>query len=657
MHGAPQEHGYSFSNDISFFKYFNYKANSAPWLPLDAVNKLPVNGTDGSANYGLADGKRELIAPNYVALAHNHFHKPQLEFHYSNDFAKDMTIRATIFYSRGRGGGSSLNSAGGVANSARAADGSIQDTAVIKNVYLLNAYQRDSYSWHQQGGLLASLETKVSDELKMTIGGEYRSWTADHPGYFTNLYGKTNISAQQYGFIDSTGVVSAATFRRRTFQNDVDAGDMDLFGMDFANDPGYNSQYRNYRGETPQYTFFANANYQLLPNLNLSGTLQYVWYSYTLKENMPSENSIGRRLTAAQIAARGLGTTRNEGPDGSKFYMKEHVVTTNSATSTAIRNWYEFDLVNVTRTRGFLQPKFGANYNIDENLNVFGSFAHVERFVDLGVYYNQGRVNPAAGDEKSNQIEGGIGWTSRELNVKLNAYTMVWDNKSSRIQDQSQAGQPGYDRNGFRTILVGTSKNQGVELEFNGRLDQWLPIKGLDFRGSATLSENKWTEVLESVKRDPSNPNRRQVFNASGRNAAGAIDTVFMDELEGTHSGGPPQRMASFGLTYNFGDFFVGLDANYYSAHYGLDGDTYMRVDGQWNSAKTTFSYVVKQTLPTRVLYDAQAGYRFNIYGFRGFATAQVLNLFNREHLADVDNFGVIPGLLRSFRFNLNVGI
>lgn len=670
LHGAPQVHGYSFSNDISYFKYFDYKANSAPWLWLDAVNKLPASGS-GKANYGLTDGVRELIAPDYVTLSHNHFHKPQAELHYSYDLGNESAIHASVFYSMGRGGGSSLNSSGSPTNAQRDPDGSIRDTAVIRNVYLRtattatnNAYQRDSYSLHQQGGILANYETKINDDLKLTVGAEFRSWTADHPGHFTNLYGQTFLSAQQYGRVDTNGAnypTTSNTFRRRTFEGDVDqTNDVALFGWTMKDDNGtYNTQYRNYRGETPQYTLFANASYRM-SQLTFTGTLQYVWYKYTLIENMPSENAIGRRLTFAQIAAQGLipkGATsggKDEGRIGDKFYIKE--MSSSTAANATVRDWYEFDLVNATRSRGFLQPKFGVNYNLDENLNVFGNFAHVERFVDLGVYYNQGRVNDQAGDEKSNQFEAGIGWTSKDLNAKLNAYSMTWDNKSARIQDQSQAGMPGFDRNGFRTILVGSSSNNGVEFEFNTRLDNLLPISGLNLRASASISQNKWTDVLPEVKTDPST-GKRQVFNSGGRDANGNIDTVFIDELSGTHAGGPPQTMVSVGFTYKTGDFFAGVDGNYYADHYGLDGDTYARVDGSWDATKTTFTYIVDQKLPSRWVWDGQAGYRYSFMGIRGMASFQILNLFDTKYLADMDNFGVIPGNLRSYRFNLNIGM
>ncbi len=242
------------------------------------------------------------------------------------------------------------------------------------------------------------------------------------------------------------------------------------------------------------------------------------------------------------------------------------------------------------------------------------------------------------------------------MNAKLKLYTMSWDNKAQRITDISQAGQPGYDRNGVKTILVGTAEYKGIEFEFNSDLDWISPIKGFEVRGSATLSSNKWLSVLDEAKIDPITGNR-YVFNASGRNAAGAIDPVYVDELAGTHVGGPPQMMLSFGTTYRWQNLFVGVDANFYDNHYALDGDTYARVLGDWNASKTTFTYYHKQILQSRMIMDLQAGYRYEIYGVRAQATFQILNLLDEEYFADMDNFGVIPGGLRSYRFNLGLSL
>ena len=235
---------------------------------------------------------------------------------------------------------------------------------------------------------MPAITTKPADFLTVTAGGEFRSWTADHPGHFTNLYGKTSVNFS-YARRDTDRQgherrpSRAACTRETSTVRASDIGNIFGWTMAGANDAAYRTQYRNYQGETPQYTIFLQGN-AAFGKVNFMGSIQYVWYKYKLTEYMPSENAIGRMLTRAEETSRGALT---EGPTGNgKFLMKD-----NAASNP---RWYEFDLVNETRSRGFLQPKVGVNVNLTDNLNVFGNFAHVERFVDLGVYYNQGRVAP-----------------------------------------------------------------------------------------------------------------------------------------------------------------------------------------------------------------------------------------------------------------------
>jgi len=682
LHGAPQEHGYSFSGDISFFKLFGFEASPSNFLARAVASKLPGLHADygATANYGLLDGSRELKDPKFVALAHNFFHKPQAELHYAHDFSEKTQWRATAFYSKGRGGGSSLNSAanitfnrkslnsytfGGATAPIRGSDGAISNVDWAREVWLRNAFQRISYSFHQQGGLLTSMDTQLGNMFKLTVGGEGRYWTADHPGHFVNLYGKQSVNAT-YARRSLTGAIG--TFSRQVFQGDVDGPDsdynpFDLFSWSLSNnDPTFRTQYRNYKGTTPQITLFTQGNWRLTDKLNALTTLQYVWYQYKLDENMPSENSIGQEVTVP------AGTT--EGPTGNgKFLMRG---TNNS--------YYEFTLVQEKRSRGFFQPKVGLNYNLSENFNAFGSFAHVERFVDLGIYYNQGRVFPEAEDEKSNQFELGLGWQSSAFRAKINGYTMTWENKGARIQDLSKAGQPGYDRNGFRTELVGTSRHNGAELEMTADVGRLISVKGLELRGSLTYMDNKWTKVLTSVQTDANlgalqedtNLNgkldagedqdtdnkldeNRRAFNTSARDRTGVTDVLYFVELKDKHVASKPQTILSGGLTYSLKRFAVGFDVNYYTRDFALDGETYVGVDG--NFVGDNFVYVFDNELPSRAIVDAQAAYRYDVMGLRGNVSVQVLNVFDKEYLADSDRFGVIPGILRSVRLNVSTGL
>jgi len=666
LHGAPQEHGYSFSNHVIFFKKFGYTANSAPILPVSLLQYLPNNATTGAPNYGINTDTRVLKDDNYVNLSHNFFHKPQLELHYNHSFKDNSTLKTTFFFSMGRGGGSSINSSGTmfrinkntnfsgysidtITTNLLNNEGVINDSAGAMT-YLKNAYQRISYSLHQQFGILASYQKDLTKQLSFTGGAEFRRWTADHPGHFTNLFGKTSVS-QTYGARKLNNTIG--TFQRAVYQGDLDGPESDLgniFGWNLAGskDPTYRTQYRNYTGETPQFTVFAQGNYKFEDiGLNFMGSLQYAWYQYKLTENMPSESAIGTQLDSVSATNLGLLSASNEGPRGDKFYMTDG------------SNWYEFNLFRGDRSRGFLQPKFGVNWNATRNINLFANFAHVERMVDLGVYYDQGNVNPNVEDEKSNQFELGVGWSSDFFQAKLNGYYMLWDNKSARISDISQAGQPGYDRNGFRSELIGTSEHKGIELELGLSLDKWLPVKGFGLRSAFTYMDNVWKTVLDNVKTDL-NGNRR-AFNTSALDANGKSYTLYFDELEGTPVASGPQLMTSASLFYDNQGFFGSIDVNFFGRDIMLDGGTYQPVKSEFLNTSATNKEVYRTEydteLPTRFIFDFNAGYNFRWEKYlQGTISFQVLNLFDTEYFASSDRYGLIPGLLRTFRVNLSLG-
>jgi outer membrane receptor protein involved in Fe transport len=666
LHGAPQEHGYSYSNPIAYFKQYSYNANPAHFLPHYLVEQLPVNATNKAPNYGLLDGSRELVDDEFVNLSHNFYHKPQAELHYRYDLTETSALTITGFYSMGRGGGSSM--AGSNTSSSRlysvGSDGTIttkfgpggylDDLNTIQNYYLSGAQQRISYSLHQQGGILASIDMKPLENLKLTLGGEYRKWTADHPGHYTNMFGGTSTTTS-YQYRDTNNAVIIGTkinsFSRRVYMGDMDAPTSDVgnvFGWHLAGgaDPTFQTQYRNYKGETPQYTAFAQGSYQL-GKFNFLASLQLVGYSYKLTEYMPSENGLGQELKAAQVA--GFGPSIKEGPVGDGTFLMKG---TNN-------RWYQFTLVNESRSRTFLQPKGGINYNFNDNLNAFANYAHVERFVDLSVYYNQGRVNPNVGDEKSDQFELGIGWTSEIAKAKANYYNMTWANKSAQIFDPNNAGTAGYDRNGYKSELIGTSKHEGLELEVTLPFD-WLGVKGLELTSSLTMMNNRWTEVLPEVLTNPTT-GARNAFNTGALNSQGKVDTLFFDELAGTKVASGPQSIVYFSLNYRHEGFFCGLNANIAANNYMLDGGTYMAVDGDFYfdqaTGKQKFRSVYDNKLPAYAVIDAYIGGQFDLGPLNTTISMQVLNLLDTEYLAWADRNGVVPGPTRAVRLNLNVGI
>jgi len=678
MHGGPQEHTYSFNAPVAYFKRYGYDANPANFFSIDALTQTVGSKTlEDSLN--LKGDARLLRDSKYIGLSHNFYHKPQLEVHYNLDVDEVNSVRGTFFYSVGRGGGSSVNGGSFPTSGTFGADtvgfsagtsayqnldletGAIKGDAAAANFiarrFLTSAFQRTSYSFHDQWGLIGSWDTKVNNELKITVGGEFRDWFADHPGHFTNMYGKKFVtsSSARYGWRGKDGKVKG-TFDRRVYQGDLEFGGTDRMDVNYLNpfmgytlsDDGgtYNTQYRNYVGETKQGTAFVQANYQLTKELNLLGSLQYVFYDYHIYENMPSESAVAD--------SAGATAASKEGPDGQgNFYMASYA----NAAATTPNMWYKFRLVDVSRSRGFFQPKIGANYNLNENINIFGNFSHVERLVDLGVFYNSGNPNPDAEDEKSNQIEAGVAYRDDMSFAQLNFYTMSWENKTALITDVSKSGQPGYDRNGNRYELVGSSRNQGIEFEARYKLDEILNMEGFTVSGSFTAMDNIWTEVLDEVKIDK-NTGKRRAFDTGSLTAAGTVDTLFFDELNNTVNASTPFTTISYGLTYSNDDWFATVTGLTTMNHYALDGGTYIAIDGSFdNSAVKKFTATYDNKLPSATIIDLQAGMFYNFNEIKCRLSAQIANVFNSEFLVQANRSGVLPGVSRSFRVNLAVGM
>jgi outer membrane receptor protein involved in Fe transport len=143
----------------------------------------------------------------------------------------------------------------------------------------------------------------------------------------------------------------------------------------------------------------------------------------------------------------------------------------------------------------------------------------------------------------------------------------------------------------------------------------------------------------------------------------GNVDTLYFDQLEGKPVASGPQFISSLSLTYDNQGFFSSLDMSAYAKDYLLDGGTFMATDGSYtgtdSKGRDLFQSQFSDKLPTRFLFDFNAGYNFNFgkkVPLKGTLTGQILNIFDTEYLAAADRSGVIPGMKRAFRLNLSIG-
>ena len=171
--------------------------------------------------------------------------------------------------------------------------------------------------------------------------------------------------------------------------------------------------------------------------------------------------------------------------------------------------------------------------------------------------------------------------------------------------------------------------------------------------------DNVWKEVLESVKIDASG--QRRVFNNSAYDENGKRYSLYFDELNGKPVSSGPQFMTSGSLVYDYKGFFGSFDVSFFGKDIMLDGGTFQAVNSEYYgmsaSGKELYKTEYSDELPTRAIFDFSAGYNFRFEKYlQGTLSFQILNIFDTEYYASSDRFGVIPGLLRTFRVNLSLG-
>ena len=186
--------------------------------------------------------------------------------------------------------------------------------------------------------------------------------------------------------------------------------------------------------------------------------------------------------------------------------------------------------------------KLGANYNVNENINVFfnaGALSIAPNFRSVYLNYNN-TVNPEAKNEDIVSTELGLGYTNPNLNLfgmdmayklSVNAYSTNWQNK----QLVRQANDLIYNIDGVNAV------HNGIELESRlGLFDGALDVYGM-------LSLGNWTwenDVVASVVSDydRSGPSYDVEIYAGGLPVGDAPQTQLV--LGATYK-------APFGLTIN----------------------------------------------------------------------------------------------------------
>ena len=496
----------------------------------------------------------------------NFYHKPQISLNH-NWIISDKTFLTTVAYvSYGSGGGRRLdNSADGELNIGKAgyrlggSDQPIDFDRIVRenkdrgalgssNVFLAS---NNDHEWY---GVLSTLKTDLSDNLKLTAGLDGRYYKGIHYYSVTDLLGG------------------------------------EFFLNPNANDNNYNQALqvgdrlnRDYEGRVLRYGLFTQLEY--------------------------SEDDLSVFLST------NISNTRY----GRSSFLDD---------STNI-NGQVSDNVNFL---GF-GIKGGANYNLDDNNNVFANVGYFSRapFLTGGVFVNKESIdfNEDAANEKIFSAEIGYGYRSEKFNANVNIYRTSWKDKSisPSVRDRDNPGEF------LNTNITGLDAlHQGLELDFVYEFSDDLKVNGM-----VSLGDWKWKSDVEA-----------DIFNDDG--TLNSTIQVLATDLKVNDAA---QTTYALGLNYKV------LDKTYISLDYNYAGDIYARFDISQGTTDRQNTW----ELPSYHLFDLGFNHGFSIGEFDATLTGNMNNIFNVEYVSDAfdasdhsaANADVYFGAGRTFSLGLKV--
>ncbi len=262
--------------------------------------------------------------------------------------------------------------------------------------------------------------------------------------------------------------------------------------------------------------------------------------------------------------------------------------------------------------------KGGANYNLNENHNVFanvGFFSRAPFFANVFVASNVSNViNQKAINEEVTSAEVGYGMRYDFISLNLNLYNTIWNNKSlSGTIVSTDPNKGTYNAQGIKAI------HRGVELDFVMK-----PFDKLDIRGMASVGDWKWDHNVEAYTYDKDG----QAVDKNGNVVEPLSDAHNKISLliANVHVSDAAQTSASLGFNYELlKGLKFGLDANYFARLFAYANVTTLKGNDTWQ-------------VPDYYTIDANLVYYFKFANLNSTLYFNVDNVLDGEYIADANN-------------------
>ncbi|WP_160137092.1 TonB-dependent receptor [Chryseobacterium sp. c4a] len=478
MTSSPQWHDQrSFAPTINNYIKYNPDHDGSPYRPYN-----------GDYGYGTVNGQR-----TNIANAMNYYAKPVIMLNWDWTISDKSTLSTVAYMSNGRGGGArNLGAVGGKGMSAFvdntdghydydaifAANGAVTPTLGAARNTLVRTSSVNSHNWY---GILMNFQHKINDNWNFSVGTDDRYYYGYHYQVLSDLYGAK-------GYTDDTN----------------------------KNLPTNNIVRNTYDYKQLSWNPFGGSNAPMQDRVSFSNDGEVLWYSGFGQVEYSTE----------KLTAYAQGSVSNQAYQRIDDFVKPGSTQQGQTVDrkTGFKNLFGFNI------------KGGANYNINNNHNVFANVGYYSKQPLMNSVYpsNQQVVNPNLTNEKIFSVELGYGFKTSNFNAKVNLYRTEWKDRWFRRSNVI------FENNvrGYSEISGITQLHQGAEFEANYRLNKFIEFQGMfswgdyQFKGNATGSNFQ----------DDNTP-----IQTNGSNTS----TLYLDKVKvgGTNNNSIPQTTASLGFT------------------------------------------------------------------------------------------------------------
>ena len=520
------------------------------------------------------------VSGRRIALSNksNFYAKPVMMLNWDWNITPKSKLSTVLYASNGRGGGTGdLGEVGGVrgqnVTAYRDASGFINYDAIFAANAAVDAniatekqtlVRRTSINSHNWYGILANFQHKINDNWNFSIGTDDRYYYGYHYQVLSHLYG-----ANGYKDASDKNISSKVVTRVHDYKNLP----WNPFGGKTLGQEEHIGWSNN--GEVLWYSGF--------------GQVEFTKNNFSAFVQGSISNQAYRRI---DNFVKEDGTTKQQG----QFVDRK----------TSFKNLIGYNV------------KGGANYNINENHNVFANVGFYSKQPFMNAVYpnNQQVLNPNLTNEKIFSAEVGYGFRSSKFNANLNLYRTEWKDRWLRIGNQEFTTASGKVR-GYSEINGITQVHMGVEVDAT-----YKPVKFLELQGMFSYGDYRYKGNATGTDFDDEN----KVISTAGNT------TLYLDKVKvgGSGNSSIPQLTASLGATIKpisdlsiYGTWrFVG---NLYSA---VNTNDYKTVARQEQGALR---------LPDYNLLDLGASYKLRLRERSQYFTfgANVYNVIDTYYISD----------------------